>query len=121
MHEITRFGVKFDRNLDYSYQTDKPYFVATALLFDVKQALGYSWDVVGRAGRATLAYQGFLDETAPRTTARDRVTTFGVGVGRRLGDHIRVGFDVDHGRRRSDAAFRGYEGFKFGGSFTYGY
>ena len=91
-------------------------------MFDVKQALGTSWDVVGRAGRASLAYQGYLDDEVTTGTAqRDRLTTFGFGVGRRLGDYIRVGIDVDHGRRASDAAFRGYEGFKVGGSFTYGY
>ena len=47
--------------------------------------------------------------------------TYGVGVGRRVGDYIRAGFDVDYNERRSEVAFRGYEGFKFGGSFTYGY
>ena len=50
MREVTRIGV-VDRNLDYSFQADKPY-VATAVMFDVKQALGFSWDVVGRVGRA---------------------------------------------------------------------
>ncbi len=123
MREVTRFGVKVDRNLDYSFQVDQPYFVATSALFDVKQALGLSWDVVGRAGRATLAYQGFLgtDESVASSRQRDRITTFGVGIGRRLTEGIRVGIDIDHGRRRSDSTSRGYEGFKVGGSFTYGY
>jgi hypothetical protein len=122
MREVTRIGVKVDRNLDYSFQAEKPYYVATAAMFDVKQALGFSWDVVGRVGRARLAYQDFIgDDVGLQRAHRDRLTTYGVGVGRRLGDNIRVGFDVDHGRRESDAVFRGYEGFKAGGSFTYGY
>jgi hypothetical protein len=122
IREATRFGVRVDRNLDYSLQVDSPYFVVTTTNVDVKQALGYSWDIVGRAGRAALAYQGLLADGGgePVTRQRDRLTTYGVGVGRRLGEHIRVGFDVDHNQRHSETAFRGYEGFKFGGSFTYG-
>ena len=123
MREVTRLAVKVDRNLDYSFQADQPYFVATSVNLDAKQALGYAWDVVGRLGRARLAYQGFIASagTEPATTQRDAITTYGVGLGRRLGDNIRVGVDVDHWRRQSDAATRGYEGFKFGGSLTYGY
>jgi hypothetical protein len=122
MREVTRLGVKIDRNVDYSFQVDKPYYIATSVLFDVRQALGFAWDVVWRAGRARLAYQTFIVEDASiQSGQRDHLTTYGFGVGRRLGDSIRVGIDVDHGRRTSDAAFRGYEGFKVGGSFTYGY
>jgi hypothetical protein len=123
MREATRFGVRVDRNLDYSLQVDTPYFVVTTANVDVKQALGYSWDVVGRVGRSALAYQGLLPDGGgdPVTRQRDRLLTYGVGVGRRLGEYIRVGFDVDYNERRSEVAFRGYEGFKFGGSFTYGY
>lgn len=122
MRESTRFGVKVDRNLDYSFQADRPYYVATTANFDVKQALGYTWDVVGRVGRARLAYRGLAgDAGADADGQRDLITTFGIGFGRRLGESIRVGIDIDHGRRQSDAAFRGYEGFKVGGSVTYGY
>ena len=75
MREVTRIGV-VDRNLDYSFQADKPYYVATAVMFDVKQALGFSWDVVGRVGRARLAYQGFIGDDAELQRAqRDHLTT----------------------------------------------
>jgi len=123
MRESTRFGVKVDRNLDYSLQVESPYFVMTSANFDVKQALGYAWDVVARAGGARLSYQGVRLDGAgePVARQRDRFTTFGAGVGRRLGEYIRVGFDVDYSQRHSATAFRDYEGFKVGGSFTYGY
>lgn len=123
MREMTRFGVKIDRNLEYSFQIDKPYYIATSLIFDVKQALGPFWDVVGRAGRARLSYESFDVGTgnAFGPAQREQLVTYGIGIGRRLGDNVRVGVDVDHGRRRSDAERREYDGFKVGGSFTYGY
>jgi hypothetical protein len=123
MREMTRFGVKVDRNLEYSFQIDKPYYIATSANVDVKQALGPFWDVVGRAGRSTLAYETFTVDVgnAFGPGQRERLITYGIGIGRRLGDHVRVGLDIDHGRRRSDAERREYEGFKVGGSFTYGY
>ena len=123
MHEMTRFGLKVDRNLEYSFQIDRPYYIATSANFDVKQALGPFWDVVGRAGHATLAYETFTLDVgnAFGPGERERITTYGVGIGRRLGENVRVGLDVDHGRRSSDAERRAYEGFKVGGSFTYGY
>jgi hypothetical protein len=123
MREMTRFGVKVDRNLEYSFQIDKPYYIATSANVDVRQALGPAWDIVGRAGHATLAYESFTLDVgnAFGPGDRERITTYGVGIGRRLGENVRVGLDVDHGRRRSDAERRVYEGFKVGGSFTYGY
>ena len=120
--ESTRFGVKVDRNLEYSFQVDRPYYVATTANVDVKQALGYAWDVVGRMGRGRLSYRGLAGAAgAAADGQREVITTYGLGFGRRLGEAVRVGIDIDHGRRQSDSAFRGYEGFRVGGSFTYGY
>ena len=123
MREMTRFGLKVDRNLEYSFQIDKPYYIATSATFEVKQALGPFWDVVGRAGRASLAYEALAvgDGNAFGPADRERLLTYGFGIGRRLGESVRVGLDVDYGRRRSSAERREYEGFKAGGSFTYGY
>ena len=42
-------------------------------MFDVKQALGYAWDVVGRVGRARLAYQGFIGDGAAAGRRRSAI------------------------------------------------
>ena len=120
--EQTRFTVRFDRDVEYSFEEAWPYFVSTTGLLEIKQAVGYVWDVVVRGGRSELAYQPFLTTDLPAPIdRRDRVVTVGVGGGRHLGDDVRVGVDLNHDRRQSPVAGRSYSGYRFGGSLTYGY
>jgi hypothetical protein len=88
------------------------------------QIIGLNWYVIGRIGETRLAYRDFVSPDVidlNRSPARtDRLLRRGVGIGRRLGDDIRVGFDVDYVRRRSNVAQQEYEGYKFGGSISYG-
>jgi hypothetical protein len=50
----------------------------------------------------------------------DKGQLFGGGVGYRLGQTLRFGFDVDHYERSSPVAGRSYGGFRAGGSIGYG-
>jgi hypothetical protein len=78
--------------------------------------------VVGRVATSKLAYQRIgLAEATAESDHTDWVDLFGGGVGRRFGDNVRIGVDVDRVGRRSPLAFRVYQGFRIGGSFTYGY
>ena len=107
---------------EYSFEATEPYFLLTEFGMDVRQMLGYQWDVVGRAGTSRLAYQRMAVDGATAESGRtDWVDFYGGGVGRRLGENVRIGFDVDRVARRSTLAFREYQGFRIGGSFTYGY
>jgi hypothetical protein len=100
--EQTRFSVRFDREVDYSFETAWPYFVATGALVEIKQAVGFVWDVVARAGRSELSYQPFRTGAgAVLAGRRDRTDIVGVGAGRHLGDQIRVGVDLNRERRQS--------------------
>lgn len=121
--EQTRFTVRIDRDVEYSFEEMWPYFVATTGLLEIKQAVGYVWDVVVRGGRSELAYRPFLttDLLSAPPDRRDRVVTLGVGGGRHLGDDVRVGVDLNHDRRQSPVAGRSYSGYRVGGSLTYGY
>lgn len=105
------------RDVDYSLDLDESVYVSTSAGFDLLQALNLDWDVVGRVRRGSLAYQQ-LDSTPGRV---DRLWQTGVGIGRRVGTELRVGFDVDYVARNSSRADRTYDGFRFGGSVTYGY
>lgn len=105
------------RDVEYSLDLDESFFVSTAAGIEVTQAVGLYWDVVGRVRRHSLAYR----PTAGQDGRQDRAWQTGVGLGRRLGEQMRVGFDVDYVRRDSPLPSRAFDGFRVGGSVTYGY
>ena len=108
---------QFNRDLDYSLDLDESVYVSTSVGMEMLKAVGLEWDVVGRFRNASLGYQ--QNGSVPGRV--DRVWLVGTGVGRRIGTELRLGFDVDFINRTSDLAARGYDGFKYGFSVTYGY
>jgi hypothetical protein len=116
-----RLNAAVNRDVDYSFEPELPYYVSTSLRTDAMQAIGGAWDVVGRFAVTRMAYQGF-DRTGVAAPDRtDRAWLVGTGVGRRLGTDVRVGVDVNYMTRASNAAFRDYSGVRAGGTVTYGY
>lgn len=121
--EATRFGFKADRNIEYSVEEEQPYFVASGGSLEVTQMIGQNWFVIGRGGRTRLAYRKFLDTSAliqAPAGRSDRVDSYGMGIGRRLGEDLKVGVDVNQVRRTSSISARQYQGFRFGVSISYG-
>jgi hypothetical protein len=122
--ESTLFNVVADRDVTYSIDVDQPYYVLNGGLLSMTHILGINWFVVGRIGETRLAYRDFVSPNeggnAARSARTDRVFIRGFGVGRRLGEDLRVGFDVNYVRRRSTEAASEYQGFRFGGSISYG-
>jgi hypothetical protein len=121
--ERTRVNAKVDRSLEYSVDATAPYYVSTGGTVTVTQSLGGRWDGVGRLGRAGLAYQTLVDAVpiVPSEGRSDTQITRSAGIGYHLGTDMRIGFDVVYTSRRSAAEDRRYEGYRFGGSFTYAY
>lgn len=123
MREATLFNLQVERDLTYSIDPEQPYYVQTGVSLSVTQMLGLNWFFSGRLGQTRLAYRDFLslagdaDGVGRRT---DRVLLHGVSFGRRLGEDIRIGFDVNYVRRHSSVARSEYEGYRFGGSISYG-
>lgn len=114
----TKFGVRLRRDIEYSYQQFQPYYLLTDLNLEVTQRITTTWDVVGRIGRQMLDYRAVaLDAGVART---DRAWRQGGGVGYRLGEVVRLGFDVDRYERASDIVQRTYDAWRIGGSVTYG-
>jgi hypothetical protein len=118
--DFLRVDIDVARDVDYSFERDRPYFVSTSLRGEVSQAIGGSWDIVGRAGTTRLAYQAFDRAGAPTDTRADRLWLGGIGLGRRMGV-VRIGVDVDRVTRNSSVEGRRYSGLRAGGSLTYGY
>jgi hypothetical protein len=117
--ELTRFGAEVSRDVDYSVEEQEPYSVVTTAGLTVTQVVGFDWYVLGRASRSWLDYRSIHDSITAEGR-RDTYNTFGVGVARRLGTDLRVGFDVDRVSRRSPKEGRSYDGYRLGGSITYG-
>jgi hypothetical protein len=88
------------------------------------QAIGTSWDLIGRVTRTTLSYQavaGLAGEGLEIASRNDRVFTYGGGLGCRTAANLHFGVDADWTERSSLVAGRGYTGFRLGGSVTYGF
>jgi len=116
-------GLTAGRGVEYSIESQEPYYISAGGTVTVRQALGRRWDVVGRFGRNTMAYRGLeLPEGLPSVESRrDRHTLYGTGMGLHVGTAMRIGVDVTYEERRSPVAARQYEGYRAGGTVTYGY
>jgi hypothetical protein len=117
----TRFGIQATRDLQYSYDIEQPYYVATGTSLSVTQALSGPFDIVGRYGIQQLAYQGRFGSSPDRPDRTDVIHWFGGGIGYRVGRDMRIGINVEQQHRTSDFAHHGYDGLRYGTSVTYGF
>ncbi|MGQ0737280.1 MAG: outer membrane beta-barrel protein [Acidobacteriota bacterium] len=121
--EATQFAMSATRNIEYSIDDEQPYFVANGGMLQVTQMLGLNWFLTGRAGRTRLSYRNFVAALSPTSQPigrNDRVDLYGIGFGRRLGEDVRIGFDLNRMQRNSTVARRRYEGYRVGVSISYG-
>jgi hypothetical protein len=124
IRDMTRFIIGVDRDVQYSFELVEPFYVQTGWNVDARQMVSYNWDIEGRVGLTRLAYRQLatgIGQDSLGAGRVDRVSVYGVGIGRRIGTELRVGFDLNHVDRRSDASGRSYDGFRIGGTVTYGY
>jgi len=118
--EMTKFTVKANRDIEYSFDTNQPYYLLTGVEGSIAQQLFGPVDVVGRLGFQSLAYQDRAGAVVTVADRIDRVRTYGAGVGYHIGRDLRVGVNVDHSQRDSEVAQRQYGGFRIGTAVTYG-
>ena len=119
VRDATRFEVKVDRDLAYSYSTDRPYYALLDTGLVVTHRFPSRWEAVGRVGRQALSYR-LADRTAgdPPT---DRGYTYGAGLGVLPAETLRLGFDVIYSTRRSEVeGRRDFDGTRVFGSISYG-
>ncbi len=119
----TTFGVTFDRDLAFSFETDWPYYVDNSVGAFVRRAVGGKWDVLVSAARHPYAYRAMSRESAPVSSVRRDVTKdYGISLGYRLKRDIRVGVGASYYTRSSDiAVFRDYNGLRIGSNVSYGF
>jgi hypothetical protein len=115
----TRLTVQAVRDIEYSFDVTQPYYLQSGVAATVAQQIYGPIDAEARIGAQQLEYRtrGLEPALSERV---DRVRSYGGGVGYHVGRDLRVGFNVDRQRRRSDVGFRTYEGMRYGLSVSYG-
>lgn len=116
----TRVGVNVARDITYSYEALQPFYALTDVGGDITQRISRGWDVVVRASRQRMAYNNLVTAVdLPERT--DRSWMAGGGIGYRVGETLRLGFDANYYRRTVDLNdTRNYEGLRLGASISYG-
>jgi hypothetical protein len=116
----TRLGLQLVRDIQYSFEIQQPYYLQTGFTATAAQQIYGPVDVEIRASRYSLAYRDREDAVTARPDRVDRITAFGGGVGYRIGNELRIGFNIDRQQRKSDVPLRPYEGLRYGLAVTYG-
>lgn len=113
----TRLAAVVNRDIQYSYQDATPYYVQTGWTTTLTQRISGQLDFQLTGGRDRLAYQ----VAGPTVDAHtDFVSRFGGGIGYRLGEQMRVSFDVNSYHRSSIVPGFQYNGVRAGISVNYG-
>lgn len=117
---VTRFSVSVDRNLDYSFEVEEPYYIGTGAAFAVTQQITGAWSAEARLSRERLAYQS-AEPRLDRESRLDHMTALGAGLGYRLSPSSSANVSLDYQRRRSLQADRDYDGVRLTTGLTYGF
>lgn len=113
----TRLGVAVQRDAQYSFDANTPYFIQTGWTATLTQRVTGKWDAQFSGGRDRLAYQS--NDAANQR--RDFVGRFAGGIGYAVRDGVRASFDMRSFYRSSEIRGREYGGLRAGLSVTYGY
>lgn len=115
----TRLGVQATRDVQHSFEFNQPYYLETGIGGSVQQQVYGPFDVLAGMSVRRLAYRDRAGAVVQELNRTDRVRTFSLGAGYRLGTDKRVGFTIDHQNRTSGIDGRQYEGLRIGMSITY--
>ena len=116
----TRLGLQATRDVQYSYERNKPYYLLTGTGFTLAQQVFGPVDVVGRLSSQRLEYRNRAGAQVVDPDRTDRSRSYGAGVGYRFGQ-VSLGVNVDKQRRTSPIERHSFEGVKVGTSMTYGF
>jgi hypothetical protein len=115
----TRVSVQANRDVQYSFEFSQPYYLETGVSASIQRQVYGPFDVLARTGAQRLAYRDRIGAAVEVSNRTDRVRSFGIGVGYRLGTDKRMGFTIDRQNRTSGLDRREYSGLRYGMSLTY--
>jgi hypothetical protein len=121
----TTFGVTYDRDYQFAYEAQTPYFVDNSVGVFVRRAIGSRFDVLGHVARHHYAFHSLIGDANPVGLIPERVDTtdnYGLNVGYRLKRRTRAGFGLSYWTRDSTRlAFRNYTGLRVGLTMNHGF
>jgi hypothetical protein len=119
----TVFGVTYARDLAYSYDELRPFFVDSSVGASVRRALGSRFDVLVSADRHEYEYYAALTAGLSLDAAPVDVTwNYAGSVGYKIGRDGRIAVGVSYWQRDSTrSALRTYDNLRFGSSVSYGF
>ena len=115
----TRLSVQATRDVFYSFEIARPYYVLTGASGTLTQRIAGPFDAQARAGVQHLDYRQAV--ATVQATPPDIVRFYGGGVGYHFGRSARLGFNVDSYQRHSTVSQRDYKGVRAGSTVTYGF
>ena len=113
----TRLGASVSRDTVFSFEDHYSFYVSSGGSVTLAQRIAGAVEAIANGRRQSLDYQG-LAGAAART---DTVTSYGAGLGYRLGQFSRLQFEIRRTERRSPAPGRSYEGTQYFASVQYGF
>ncbi len=117
--DATRFGVRVDRDLAYSYSVVARYYITTDVRGTVTRRLNRSVDITGMAGRQTLVYPDPMSATVTGGEPHDRILRFGGGAAYRFSPTATLGVNLESYFRESTFPGQSYDRVRLMSSFTY--
>jgi hypothetical protein len=115
----TKITGKALRDVQFSYDSTRPYYLQNAYSIEVMQQLFGPVDVAVRTGTTTVAYRDRAG-TPVSGSQPDRTRMYGGGFGYHLGQDIRIGVNVDQQKRTSPTQGHSYDGLRIWSALSYG-
>jgi hypothetical protein len=119
----TQVQTTIARDLAFSFETQNAYYAVTDVMIAVTQRITRTWEGVGQVGWQSLDYRQRPLQPGPAALTiapSENGRKYRLGIGYRLGESVRLGFDLNYLMRRSAASLRQYEGLRAGASVSYG-
>ena len=111
----------FTRDVRYSYERDTPYYLATGGNVTMISQLGGPFDLRLTGAWQSLDYRGIRGGAIGEHPGTDTFTSYGGGLGYRIRDQLRLGFNTEWSGRDSQLSLdREYRNRRIFASVTWG-
>lgn len=116
----TRLLLSATRDIDYSYDTQFPYYIRSAAQASLLRELSRSFDVALFGDIERMSHQPAKILTASLASYAEQYGFVGGSIQFRIAPGVRIGFDAGREERDTQVAGRGFIGYRYGVSVAVG-